>query len=255
MDLTATSGERHRHRLITVASFNLHWGRRLRSARPYDVVDACAQLDADVLALQEVWRPDGGTSLAEQVAAALDYELHETWACRVTVDPVCRVVGHAGAPVGDGDSGQALLVRRGIAHGPVTVQPLGGFLFDDSDRAVISVELDVDGTAITVAGSHFPHLEHISPLLRWRLRRALPEPSQPAVVMGDFNMWGWVTRFVLPGWRRAVSGATWPAPRPVFQIDHLMATPSVVVEDAEVVRAGGSDHLPIRARITTRPRR
>ena len=51
-------------RSCTVASFNLHWGRRLRSNEPYDVIDACRALDTDVLALQEVWRSDDGTSTA-----------------------------------------------------------------------------------------------------------------------------------------------------------------------------------------------
>jgi endonuclease/exonuclease/phosphatase family metal-dependent hydrolase len=42
---------------LTVASFNLHagidgWGR------PFDVVGACRDLDADILVLQETWTPD-----------------------------------------------------------------------------------------------------------------------------------------------------------------------------------------------------
>ena len=69
-------------RSCTVASFNLHWGRRLRSNESYDVIDACRALDTDVVALQEVWRPDDGTSIAEDVAAALGYDFHEAWMCR-----------------------------------------------------------------------------------------------------------------------------------------------------------------------------
>jgi endonuclease/exonuclease/phosphatase family metal-dependent hydrolase len=68
--------------------------------------------------------------------------------------------------------------------------------------------------------------------------------------MGDLNMWRWVTRFVLPGWRGTVEGKTWPAPRPVFQIDHLLVTPSVRVRDAQVVPVGASDHFPIRATVS-----
>ena len=54
---------------------------------------------------------------------------------------------------------------------------------------------------------------------------------------------------IVPGWRDTVQGATWPAPLPVFQIDHLLTTPPVVASDAEVVREGKSDHWPIRARV------
>jgi endonuclease/exonuclease/phosphatase family metal-dependent hydrolase len=89
-------------------------------------------------------------------------------------------------------------------------------------------------------------------LLRWRLRGVVPDPHLPAVLMGDFNMWRWVARFIVPGWRDTVLGPTWPAPRPFFQIDHLMTTPRVEVTDAEVVPAGESDHLPIRARVSIR---
>ena len=70
--------------------------------------------------------------------------------------------------------------------------------------------------------------------------------------MGDFNMWRWVSRFIVPGWHDTVRGPTWPTPRPRFQIDHILVTPRVEASDAEVVRIGGSDHLPIRARVGMR---
>src|SRR5579864_8644596 len=59
-------------RPLTVASFNVHggvdgWGR------PFDVVEACREIGADVLMLQESWAPDGGVSVAEQVARQLGY--------------------------------------------------------------------------------------------------------------------------------------------------------------------------------------
>jgi endonuclease/exonuclease/phosphatase family metal-dependent hydrolase len=235
---------------LVAASFNLHWGRRPDFHERYDVVDACRRLDADVLALQEVWRPDGGTSVAEEVAGALGYDVHETWTARAVVEPKCHVVGPTGAPVGTGDWGQALLTR--LPRGPVEEHRLDGFLFDRSDRAVITTAIEMTGGRLIVGASHFPHLEHFSPLLRWRLRGVLPEPHHPAVLMGDFNMWRWVTRFVVPGWRDTVRGATWPSPRPVFQIDHLLVTSPVAATDVEVVRAGESDHLPIRARLRLR---
>ena len=235
-------------RWVTVASFNLHWGRRPRTYTPFDVVAACRELDADVLALQEVWRPDGGPSVADEVAAALGYDVHHTWTGRAVVEPKCHLVGKAGVSAGDGDWGQALLTR--VAHGPVTEHRLRGFVRDPVDRVVLRADVAVDGGTITVCTSHFPHLEHFSPLLRWRLRGVVPDLSQPAVLMGDFNMWRWVTRFVVPGWRDTVRGATWPAPRPFFQIDHLLTTPPVLVADAEVVVAGKSDHLPMRARLS-----
>ena len=233
---------------ISVASFNLHWGRRPKVYTPFDVVDACRELDADLLGLQEVWRPDGERSVADEVASALGYDVHHCWTGRAIVDPKCHLLARAHEPVGDGDWGHALLSR--VPHGPVVEHRLRGFVRDPVDRAVVTTEVPLDTGNVTVCVSHFPHLEHFSPLLRWRLRGVVPDVHQPGVLMGDLNMWRWVARFVLPGWRDTVRGATWPAPRPFFEIDHVLATPSVDATDAEVVRAGHSDHFPIRARVS-----
>jgi endonuclease/exonuclease/phosphatase family metal-dependent hydrolase len=240
-------------RSVTVGSYNIHWGRRSREPgrwEPYDVVEACRRLDVDVLALQEVWRPDGQPSVAEEVADDLGYEAHQVWTARSIVKPRCQLVGRPGEPVGDGDWGQALLTR--VPRGPVTDARLSGFLFDLTDRAVVRTEIELEGTKVAVCASHFPHVEHLSPLLRWRLRSVLPRADTPAVLMGDFNMWRWLARFIVPGWYDTVQGATWPAHRSVFQIDHLLATAPVVATEAEVVRTGESDHLPIRARLSLR---
>src|SRR3954451_16500752 len=104
-------------RSCTVATFNTHWGRRPKTYEPYDVIDGCRELDADVLALQEVWRPDGDSSTAELVARTLGYDLHEVWTGRAVVEPKPRIVGGVGSTEGDGDWGQALLTR--IPHGRV----------------------------------------------------------------------------------------------------------------------------------------
>jgi len=65
--------------------------------------------------------------------------------------------------------------------------------------------------------------------------------------MGDMNMWGPMLSLAMPGWSRAVLGRTWPSWRPLFQIDHILITAAVQVLGAEVVRAHGSDHFPVRA--------
>jgi endonuclease/exonuclease/phosphatase family metal-dependent hydrolase len=235
---------------VTIASFNIHWGRQPRTYEPFDVVRACRALDADVLALQEVWHPDGEPSVADEVGAALGYDVGLVGMGRAVVEPKCRVVGPSDSAAGTGDFSLALLLR--VPHGPVTHHRLDAFLGDHADRAVITATVDVDGAPLTVCASHFPHLEHLSPLLRWRLRDVIPPRDQPAVLIGDLNMWRWVTRIVAPGWRDAVRGATWPSPRPIFQIDHLLATPAVVATGGEVVKAGASDHLPVRARFSPR---
>jgi endonuclease/exonuclease/phosphatase (EEP) superfamily protein YafD len=71
------------------------------------------------------------------------------------------------------------------------------------------------------------------------------------VVAGDCNFWGPpVVILLADGWRRTVTGRTWPARRPHSQIDQVLVRPGDVrVLDAEVGADVGSDHRPLRVRV------
>jgi endonuclease/exonuclease/phosphatase family metal-dependent hydrolase len=116
-------------------------------------------------------------------------------------------------------------------------------------RAALLADLEVDGSPITVIGTHLCHFVHGSPILVKRLRHALPAAGRPAVLAGDMNFWGPPVSLALPGWRRAVRARSYPAWRAHSQIDHILVTRSVEVLSGESVRVGGSDHLPVRARL------
>jgi endonuclease/exonuclease/phosphatase family metal-dependent hydrolase len=238
---------------LTVATFNIHWGRGGRRSgwRPFDVVEACKRLDADVIVLQESWAPDDAVAQHDAVAEALGAEVVVVPLSRSVLEPKLRVVSRAdlsAARQGDGDWCLALLSRLPItAH---SVVPLPQLRVDPSSRAVLRTHLDLDGRPFEVAATHFSHLEFGSPLQARALRQALPHVDRPAAFLGDMNMWGWtVSAMVTDGWRRAVRGKTWPAHRPGHQIDHVLVTPSVEVLDGEVLPDLGSDHRPIRARL------
>ena len=55
---------------ITLASLNLHGGLTSRGA-PFDVAAACHRLKADVITLQEAWRPEARPDVVTEVAAAV----------------------------------------------------------------------------------------------------------------------------------------------------------------------------------------
>ena len=69
------------------------------------------------------------------------------------------------------------------------------------------------------------------------------------MVAGDCNLWGPGVVSVFPGWRRAVRGRTYPAPRPHSQIDHVLVRDDVEIVSGEVLAATPSDHRPVRARL------
>lgn len=256
-----------------MASFNLHggvdgWGR------PFDVVEACRRLDADVLVLQETWTPARGGGLAEEVGATLGY--------RVTTAPMAPALRYPPPPgprpgwgpldrrrrgVGlridvarrswrrpsgaqRGSVGIALLER--LPRSEPEILDLGRMGNDPSRRLALRSSVGTAQTPLVVVGTHLAHIRQGSPLQVRRLRGMLPDPDVPAVLAGDMNMWGPPLSLLLPGWSRALCGPSWPSWRPVFQIDHILVTPAVEVSDAEVLRVGRSDHFPVRARLSGR---
>ena len=119
-------------------------------------------------------------------------------------------------------------------------------------RCALHVALDVGGQNLDLIAVHLSsRLPYAPPMQLRNLRRRLPPPDRRAVIVGDFNLWGPAVTTLLPGWRRAVRGRTWPAHRPHSQIDHVLVRNGIEVVDAAVLDEVGSDHRPVR--VTLRP--
>jgi endonuclease/exonuclease/phosphatase family metal-dependent hydrolase len=259
---------------LVVATYNVHagtdgWGT------PFDVVASCGRLDADVLLLQETWTPAGGEGLASLVANSLGYEAHQVCLSDAVLLESAEAVGTRWGPryphrnrslwVGGAEKlgrlhrarwgtartgtwGIALLSRLPVKR--VETIELGRLRRDSAERrSAVLAEIGVDGSSITVVGTHLAHFTHGSPILLERLRLRLPEPGQPAVLAGDMNFWGPPLSLGLPGWRRAVRGRTYPSWRAHSQIDHIFVTRPVEVISGAPVAVGRSDHMPLRARL------
>ena len=237
---------------LTLASFNVHWGRgdRRDGWPPFDVVAACRPFEADVIVLEETWAPDDGPAQHDEVAADLGMGVVAVPLVRADLEPKPSMRSRADSErrKGTGDWCLAILSRLPIRSSRTIALPQ--LAIDPSSRALLQADIDVGGTNLTVIGTHFSHLEFGSLFHRPSLGRGLPPTDRPAVFVGDMNMWGWTIDAMTPaGWHRAVRGKTWPAHRPRHQIDHLLVTPSVEVVHSEVLPAAGSDHRPIRARL------
>ena len=121
-----------------------------------------------------------------------------------------------------GTLGIALLVRPELPIEATRLVPMSTLRADRVRRVALVVDITVEGTLPSVAGTYMSHL-HFGSHRNWaELRRQLRTEARPAAVLaGDMNAWGPLVRFFMPGWRRAVIGRTWPAWRPHSQVDHL----------------------------------
>lgn len=262
-----------------LGTFNIHagvdgWGRS------FDTVAACRAIDADVLVLEETWSPEDGPGIAQQIADAMGYTVREE-----TLAGGRLAVPHPEA----GDRWMPSLDWRGASHAiyldseralgprittsvryqtaqrgrwgiavlsrlPITdshVVDLGRLPRDRARRLAIVVAVQAGTASVTVAGTHMSHITYGAPrqylVLRRHLRLAVGEG--PAVLAGDMNLWGPPVVALLPGWRRALRGKTWPAWRPHSHVDHVLVHGGLRVVEAEVLPMAGSDHRPVRVRL------
>lgn len=237
---------------LTVASLNVHWGRggRRSGYPPFDVTAVCESFDADVISLQESWAPDDGESQHDAAARQLGYEVVSVPLSRANAWPEPQITDRHDPDRRSGAGDWCLAVLSRLPITGTRTSRIWQLPVDPSSRAVVEVDVTVDGRPLIVCSTHFTHLEFGAVLHTRALRRALPPVDRAAVLIGDMNMWGWCISAMTPrGWRRVGSGATWPATRPHSRIDHLLVTPSVKVLEAETLPDVGSDHRPIRARL------
>lgn len=230
---------------FTLTSFNTRWGLDVDD-RPYDLHGTVRSFDTDLVALQEVWDPDGGPGGVRPIAADLGYAVHEAALAGSSVR--ARPEISRDPAMIDGSWGIALLSRRPILS--VRTLDLGRLIprWDVASRVAVVAEIDIDGCPVTFAVIHLSYVLPDAPAQLRRLRSLLPA-DRPSVVAGDCNLWGPVATVAMTGWRRAVRGRTWPAARPHSQLDHVFVSPGIEVVRGAVLAPAGSDHRPIRAEL------
>lgn len=230
---------------LTVGSFNLHGGRN-SMGRTYAVTAALERLAADVIVLQENWRPHGEESIARQAARTCGYPHIEE--LDLLADTALYQLGLVRDRTHDqpGTWGLAVASRLPL----VSTDPvwLGHAPGDPSARAAQVLEVpNGQRPALRLVNIHLTHRLRYGPAQLLRLLRSLrARPETPTVVAGDFNMCR-PAIYLARGYRRAVRGRTWPAERPLAQLDHLLISPEVRVTQAEAMADLGSDHRPVVA--------
>jgi endonuclease/exonuclease/phosphatase family metal-dependent hydrolase len=238
---------------LTVASLNLHRGFGF-FGQPFDVAAALCQLEAETVCVQESWQPDSaeGDSVAE-AAGKLGASLRRTTMLR----PASLSLPGVSADSGPGDLAIAVLTTLPVTD--YAVIELGRAPADDVPRfaQVLTLAL-AGGTSVRVVNTHLTH-RLTSPLqlrnLRQRLRAGARQSDQlPTIVVGDLNMPRPLAALSL-AYGPTVRGRTWPATRPLIQLDHILTDRNFKVIESAVLPHAGSDHLPIRARLRILPPR
>ena len=228
---------------LKVASYNirkavgLDWRRR-----PARVLGVLNEIDADIVALQEVDRRFGSRN------TALDPELieHET---------DYQAIRFSHRPQSLGYHGNVVLARKSIRV--VEARPMA--LPHLEPRGAAVADLDTDGTRLRIVGMH------LGLTRKWRQLqtesivaelRAL-EGNMPTILMGDLNepeLKSGVLRAFEQRHTIAACGPSFHASMPVFTLDRIIVTEDIEIADCGVhhslLSREASDHLPIWARVT-----
>ena len=228
--------------MVKVASYNMRKGVGLdRKRSPERILDVLAEIDADVIALQEADRRFGdraGVIPAALLAARSDLQ---------AVDFGMR----AGSM---GWHGNALLVRKAATvtwRAPIHLPAL-------EPRGAVTATIALpNGPTLRVVGMHLD----LSGL--WRRRQAAAvmtaveqaQQTLPTVLMGDLNEWtnAGCLRDFARSYRFAPTGPSFHARRPLGRLDRIMVSPDLVVTACGVHMSAcaryASDHLPIWAEL------
>lgn len=235
---------------FTITSLNARWGLDPQN-RPFGLAETVAAFDTHLVAVQEVFTPDGGPHPLAAVADAGGYRLMTAALSPSFLDPRPEITTDRRQATGDW--GIALLSR--LPTDEVKIVDLGRFLdrWDVARRLAIVARVAVGSTSVTIATVHLSFaLPNAVAQLR-ALRRNL-RTGDRSIVVGDCNLWGPLAAGTLGGRRRAVRGRTWPAHRPHSQLDHILLSSGLRAEQGRVLPPVGSDHLPIRAEIRVAPK-
>jgi endonuclease/exonuclease/phosphatase family metal-dependent hydrolase len=232
---------------VRVATWNIKHGASAAGyiGRPMRVAEACEQLGADILALQEVDKGVLRSRYADLADIAAEFE----------------AMDHVFEPTMQfrlGSYGNALLVRGEILNEEVL--PLGEerrfkrgigkyvLRYANEPRNAIMARVRVKDREISVAATHLSTGPRLRRQQLAKVVAALGEMPAPRLLLGDLNE---TTKHIrktgLNGDMRLIEhDPTFPSPFPKRAIDHIMLQ-GLEIDSVATVRMAVSDHMALVA--------
>lgn len=224
---------------LRLASYNIHgcFGRDGRH-EPQRVIAVVQELEADVIALQEVESvPDHETDFVARIAAATGM--------RVIIGPTLRKK--------QAQFGNLVLTRTAVR----AVRRVDLSLLEREPRGALVLDLEIAECPIRVVATHLG----LHPFeRRFQIRRLLElvadEPREPVALLGDINewfSWGRPLGWLHDHFGRPPSPASFPSGFPVFALDRIWFSPRERLKGVRTHRSTfsrvASDHLPVVAEV------
>jgi endonuclease/exonuclease/phosphatase family metal-dependent hydrolase len=245
---------------MRLATFNILHGRSLHDGR-VDIqrfADAVRELDADVLALQEVDRQQPRSQHADLTAVAADVmgAVAHRFGAALAGTPGATWIAATGAEQpGSAEYGIALLSRLPAHSWQVTRMPPIPFavpmflpgprkfaIVREEPRVAVSARILTRAGELTVVNTHLSFVPGWNRLQLRRLVRDVQALPDPLILMGDLNLRGQraatISRF-----RPLATIPTFPTDAPTHQLDHaLLRRGTPRAQAYRAVRLPLSDH-------------
>jgi endonuclease/exonuclease/phosphatase family metal-dependent hydrolase len=242
---------------VRIATFNILSGRSVDDGFDEERFRAAiASLDADILGLQEVDRnqPRSGHADLTAIAAAAMGASHWHFVPALVGPPATWSAATGEEDPDSAAYGIALLSRyvvrdwrvvrlpsapvRTPHHSPGRVLPRW---IRDEPRVAVVAEVETPRGPIDLVTTHLSFLRPWNTRQLRRLMSALVPHPHPLVLLGDLNMRS-RTATRITGMAPLAAGATFPADRPLVQIDHILGDRAPSPRAGRVVRLPVSDH-------------